>query len=552
MKKIVFIIVSVLCSVGILQAQESMEQGLKLPNVRALESQGWKVQHSLWSFDSLTIYFSAQAPDRDNYDLFTLHSEGWQWSEPQRINGLSSDLDEWWPSISSDESAIYFVRRTPAAAGEKNSYEKTQIFRSWQRNGVWTSAEPIIISGDEDTRPVMAEDNATLTFYRRAESKKHDGPWQLMSTRMMDEHNWTLPGLCAETPAPQPIAVISGSITQTTTGLPIKNARIQVYDAITQQLLQTAQVHKATGRFRIALQKGEQYHIDITADAYSHYYLERDERPLSARTEEKSIAVTLSPKLDIRLQLYDEETQESLGEEQKHLNIGAIHPIALHRKGYRDTTLVLNTEREVLFAESEIDIPMTPKKSRHHIDVRNSKTNEIVAEASVRMNGRSAALDTALRLEQDITLQVSAAGYFFYDTLFNSGKDEKARQIQILLQPIEKDFVLQLRAIQFATDSYELTEDSNTELEQLLHLMQINPTLRIELSSHTDDRGTDRYNDRLSSLRGEAVAQWLISRGIATERIEAVGYGKRKPLVPNDSDENRALNRRVEIKVIDY
>ena len=91
MKKIVFIIVSVLCSVGILQAQESMEQGLKLPNVRALESQGWKVQHSLWSFDSLTIYFSAQAPDRDNYDLFTLHSEGWQWSEPQRINGLSRD-----------------------------------------------------------------------------------------------------------------------------------------------------------------------------------------------------------------------------------------------------------------------------------------------------------------------------------------------------------------------------------------------------------------------------------------------------------------------------
>ena len=121
-----------------------------------------------------------------------------------------------------------------------------------------------------------------------------------------------------------------------------------------------------------------------------------------------------------------------------------------------------------------------------------------------------------------------------------------------MLQPIVRDFVLQLRAIQFDTDSYELKEESNEELEKLLHLMQINPTLRIELSAHTDDRGSDRYNDQLSSLRGQAVAGWLTDRGIAVERIEAMGYGKRKPLVPNDSDENRALNRRVEIKVLDY
>lgn len=535
-----------------MHAQGSMEEGLKLPHVRSLESQGWQVQHSLWSFDSLTVYFAAKEPGDASYDLYEMHAEGWKWSAPHRIDALSSSLDEWWPSINSDESAIYFVRRTPADPKEKNSYERTQIYRAFRRNGTWSKAEPIIISGEEDTRPSIAEDSQTMTFYRRAASKKHDGAWQLMQTRVLDEHNWMLPSLCTEPPAVHPIAVVNGTVTQAANGLPLPNAKVYVYDAITRQLLQTANVHKATGRFRVALQGGEQYHIDVTADGFSHQYISRDFRQLEERTVEASTSVVLSSRLQIHLLLYDSETQESLGGEQRSLSIGQIHTIPLQRSGYRDTTLVLNTEREVLFSETEIDIPMTPKKSRHHIEVRDSRTGEPVPNPLIRMDGRVAPPDTSLRLDRRIALQVSAPGYFFYDTLFSSGKSERPRLIHVPLQPIEKDFVLQLRAIQFNTDSYELTDDSDTELEQLLRLMQMNPTLRIELSSHTDDRGTDRYNDRLSTLRGESVARWLISRGIDAGRIRAVGYGKRKPLVANDSDENRALNRRVEIKVVEY
>ena len=529
-----------------------MEEGLKLPHVRSLEPQGWNVQHSLWSFDSLTIYFSAKAPGAVSYDLYEMHSDGWNWSEPYRLDGLCSPSDEWWPTVNSDESAIYFVRRIPAEPKEKNSYEHTQIYRSFRRNGVWSKAEPIIISGDEDTRPCIAEDNRTMTFYRRAASKKHDGLWQQMKTQVMDEHNWILPELCTAPPAVRPIAVVSGTVTQAANGLPLKNAKVYVYDAITRQLLQTASIHKATGRFRIALQQGEQYHIDVTADGFSHQYLSRDERQLEARTVEPATSVVLSNRLQIRILLYDSETQESLGAEQQSLPIGKKHTIPLLRAGYRDNAFVLNTEREVLFSETEIDIPMKPKKSRHHIDVLDSRTGEAVPRPEIRMDGRIAPRDTFVRLERNIALQVSAPGYFFYDTLLFSGKDEYTRYVRIPLQPIEKDFVLQLRAIQFNTDSYELTDESDTDLDQLLRLMQMNPTLRIELSAHTDDRGTDRYNDRLSTLRGETVARWLTSRGVAAVRIQAVGYGKRKPLVPNDSDENRALNRRVEIKVVEY
>ena len=112
--------------------------------------------------------------------------------------------------------------------------------------------------------------------------------------------------------------------------------------------------------------------------------------------------------------------------------------------------------------------------------------------------------------------------------------------------------VLQLRNIQFEYDSYELTESSNDQLEAVAQLLFINPSLHIELSAHTDDQGSDKYNDRLSSLRGQAVESWLTARGVDTKRIEVVGYGKRKPLVANDSEEHRALNRRVEIKVTEF
>jgi outer membrane protein OmpA-like peptidoglycan-associated protein len=188
----------------------------------------------------------------------------------------------------------------------------------------------------------------------------------------------------------------------------------------------------------------------------------------------------------------------------------------------------------------------------HHIDVINAKTGTSIPSPLIRLNGHPSRQDTALRLEQPITLQISATGFLFYDTLFNSGKDEETHTIQVALQPLEKDLVLQLRNIQFAYDSYELTADSYHELNQLLNLLQQNPTLRIELSAHTDDTGNDRYNDKLSTLRGETVQRWLISQGIESSRIQSKGYGKRKPLVPNTSDENRALNRRVEIKVIEY
>jgi outer membrane protein OmpA-like peptidoglycan-associated protein len=77
-----------------------------------------------------------------------------------------------------------------------------------------------------------------------------------------------------------------------------------------------------------------------------------------------------------------------------------------------------------------------------------------------------------------------------------------------------------------------------------------NPAVEIEMSAHTDSRGSDEYNVKLSANRAKSVMDYIISKGIASTRIISEGYGETKPVVPNDTDENRQLNRRVEFTIL--
>ena len=76
------------------------------------------------------------------------------------------------------------------------------------------------------------------------------------------------------------------------------------------------------------------------------------------------------------------------------------------------------------------------------------------------------------------------------------------------------------------------------------------PDLKIEIIGHTDDMGDAYYNIVLSKKRADAVMEALINKGVSSDRIKTTGLGASKPLVPNDIDEYRTINRRVEIKKI--
>jgi outer membrane protein OmpA-like peptidoglycan-associated protein len=103
--------------------------------------------------------------------------------------------------------------------------------------------------------------------------------------------------------------------------------------------------------------------------------------------------------------------------------------------------------------------------------------------------------------------------------------------------------------ILFGFDSYALTPAAKTNLDKLKTVLTDFPDTDIEIQGHTDDTGTDSYNEKLSERRADAVKDYLKSKGIARNRLNTVGYGEAAPAYENNSDDNRSKNRRVEFLI---
>jgi outer membrane protein OmpA-like peptidoglycan-associated protein len=80
--------------------------------------------------------------------------------------------------------------------------------------------------------------------------------------------------------------------------------------------------------------------------------------------------------------------------------------------------------------------------------------------------------------------------------------------------------------------------------------MKENADLRIEISGHTDNAGTDAINDKLSQARADAVKNYLLAASVAANRIQSKGYGSLKPIATNETEEGRQANRRVEFAIL--
>lgn len=119
----------------------------------------------------------------------------------------------------------------------------------------------------------------------------------------------------------------------------------------------------------------------------------------------------------------------------------------------------------------------------------------------------------------------------------------------LYLIPIEVGEAIQLNNVFFEQGRPVLNHESYSELDRLVTIMKENSGMEIELSGHTDNIGNPRSLVVLSQERVAAVKNYLVSKGITSNRISGKGYGASKPLVKNDSEEHRKMNRRVEFKI---
>ena len=135
------------------------------------------------------------------------------------------------------------------------------------------------------------------------------------------------------------------------------------------------------------------------------------------------------------------------------------------------------------------------------------------------------------------------------DSVIVNSPDDTPVIKDVYLQPIEVGLTVRLKNIYFDFDKTTLKKESFVELNKVVDFLKKNAKVEIEISGHTDNKGSDDYNLTLSQGRSQSVVDYIISQGIEGSRLSAHGYGEGKPIDTNDTEDGRANNRRVEFTV---
>jgi outer membrane protein OmpA-like peptidoglycan-associated protein len=158
----------------------------------------------------------------------------------------------------------------------------------------------------------------------------------------------------------------------------------------------------------------------------------------------------------------------------------------------------------------------------------------------------------ALPAGKNYAINVDAKGYLFHSKNIDIPKLDNFVEIEdvICLDKINIGTTIVLNNVFFDINKATLRKESELELDKLYDILSKNPNMKIEIEGHTDSDGDAAQNAILSEARAHAVKDYLIAKGVSAERITFIGHGESKPLVENDTPENKQLNRRTEIKII--
>lgn len=211
---------------------------------------------------------------------------------------------------------------------------------------------------------------------------------------------------------------------------------------------------------------------------------------------------------------------------------------------------VLIKEAQLTILKGVITDDLTKKPLEATIELIDNLKNEIIA--SFTSNSSTGKYLVSLPAGRNYGIAVKKDNYLFHSENFDIPNTAAYQEVvkDVALKNIAVGSKIILKNIFFDFDKATLRPESTNELERLTKLLTDVPTLKIEISGHTDSKGADVYNKTLSNNRAKAVVDYLITKGIASDRLTSVGYGEEQPIDTNDTDEGRQMNRRTEFKIL--
>ncbi len=517
--------------------------------------------------------------------------------EPKRVvinnlgEGVNSVYDEYSVAMDADETEMYFTSRRQLTEKSKRSviddkfYE--DIYHSTLNNGKWTMAERIsskLIGKKNNTHMAvvgLSPDKTKLYIYKGGENNGDI----YVSEYKAEKLKWTTPkpikkfnsrhretSICISSDESR-LYFISSNEKDSYGGTDfyfseknlkgkwnkpqnIGNTINTFYDEVGVSLSDNDSVlffssmgHNSIGGFdvfRSELQdvnlwsKPENlgYPVNTPSDDVFYFETEADKIAYYSSNRESGIGG-----LDIYKLIYlGSEKQMAMGTFRSPFS--GLAPASI----YFSPSALLDIDTRLtmrgFLTDSENKDPIVGK-----VELIDQESDEIVAIAISDSTGN---YEIKVPQAKQYGIDINAKGYLMYLDVIDLSQESYE---EVVIRNFELDRVeigakMILKNIYFETGKSELKEESYQTLNSVVKLMQNNPTLVLEISGHTDNVGSKRYNENLSRARAKACVDYLIGQGITENRLQFKGYGFQFSIFPNDNAENRAKNRRVEFKII--
>ncbi len=512
------------------------------------------------------LYFSETEGSKKSDIYVSFQTGPHSYSKPQALH-LNTTSDEFGPFICADNKTMYF------ASDRKGGFGLADIYVTHRLDSTWLNwSKPKNIGKPVNTKGFDAyfsmDETMENAYTTRAYMSRDGGSLDILAL-----------SLCPE-------IKIEGTVKDFHTKEPLSGIIDVNIDNVGRVTLDCNE----HGEYSAMLKDNGLYIFSVHADRYhestdsldlsgvkgkktiqKHFLLKPvlPEVILTGHVYDKHTEEHLSAKIALKTQWFDElrvKSTSAHGFYKKTLpNIGK-YLVKITKEGYYDYTeeFTIEEESEMDAYHIERDFHLIPliKDIKIAGILTNAKDNSLIQGTILfkSLSGKEVIATTT----EDGTYEVVLPEPGHYEvTSFNEGflaftdeievdmpETNQPTKKDIALTPIEIGTTVRLNKVYFDTDKATLRSESFPELDHVVELMKNNPTLEIEISGHTDDIGSDSYNQKLSQNRANAVKKYVVSKEVSAAKIIAKGYGESQPEVANDSDENRQINRRVQFTVL--